>query len=189
MPVPFEARTRTKYVPAPTPVAANNVAVLPVLRFARLARPDDEPASRTYPVGAHPPLGAVQVSVSVEPATFAVKPDGAPGRDRHEVVPPATVTTTSFDDGLRPALFFARTRTKYVPLGTSFAVSAGPILPVSKFARSASPAADPASTTYDEGGSPPVGGVHPSVTVCADAAPCKLSGAVGATDAAPAGRN
>src|SRR6266851_2945636 len=41
----FFARMRTKYVPAPTPGAKNDVAVLSVSKFARFAAPGYDPAS------------------------------------------------------------------------------------------------------------------------------------------------
>src|SRR5215470_5590766 len=105
----------------------------------------------TYPVGAQLPAGAVHASVTVDPLVDTLNPAGAPGA--HEP-PPLTVTITSFDGPLTPAPFFARTRTKYVPAGTLSTFSAGAGFPVSTFARSVRPLADPASTTYDEGGSP-----------------------------------
>ena len=46
-PMPFAARTRTKYVPAPTPLAEKLVEVLPVLRVVRSERPVAETASIT----------------------------------------------------------------------------------------------------------------------------------------------
>ena len=47
VPAAFEARSRTKYVPAGTPDVENVVAVLPVLKFATLLEPPADPASST----------------------------------------------------------------------------------------------------------------------------------------------
>ena len=44
VPLAFDARTRTKYVPAPTPPAEKMVAAFPVLKFARSASPELDPA-------------------------------------------------------------------------------------------------------------------------------------------------
>jgi hypothetical protein len=61
--------------------------------------------------------------------------------------PAATVTRTSLDAALVPAEFFARTRTKYVPLPTPDALkfTAGPV--VETTARLLNPVAEPASRT------------------------------------------
>jgi hypothetical protein len=69
---------------------------------------------------------------------------------------------TSFDVLLVPQAFRARTRTKYVP-GAATAVRDEAVLPVTKFAMSVAPEADPASTTYVVTG--PVGAVHDNTTV------------------------
>jgi hypothetical protein len=69
------------------------------------------------------------------------------GAHRRVVSPAATVTRTSLDAALVPAEFFARTRTKYVPLPTPDALkfTAGP--DVETTARLLNPVADPASRT------------------------------------------
>src|SRR2546426_538875 len=102
---------RTKYVPLETPPAMKLVAVLPVENDARLLIPAAEPASMRYPVGAHPPVGACHVSVTVGPFAAAVSPLGAPGV---VVQPPpfCTMTTISFDAPLVPPALRARIRTK-----------------------------------------------------------------------------
>ena len=47
VPLALFASTRTKYEPAPTPVAVSVGELDPVLALARLARPEDEPAWST----------------------------------------------------------------------------------------------------------------------------------------------
>jgi hypothetical protein len=81
--------------------------------FARSFLPGDDPASMPYVVGAHPLLGACQVSVTVEPVTVDARPKGAPGAPLHGIgpVPPPTVTMISLDAPLTPDEFFALTRT------------------------------------------------------------------------------
>src|SRR5262249_20265255 len=55
-----------------------------------------------------------------------------------------TVNTTSFDGGLIPQTFLARTRTKYVPGGAE-PVSVGEVLRKSSVPRSVRPGAEPDS--------------------------------------------
>ena len=95
--------------------------------------------------------------------------------------PPATVTTISLEGALVPLAFRARTRTKYVPGATPVAVSAGIDDPVSALARLLSPVAEPASRTYEVGGSPPAGAVHVKTTVVPETAVARAVGATGAT--------
>jgi hypothetical protein len=108
--LPLPARTRTKYVPALTPLAENKRKALPVEKLARLLAPGDEPASMIYVVGAHPPTGAAHVKVTENPLTIAVKLSGAPGLPLQG--PTETLTTISPDEAPTPELFLARTRTK-----------------------------------------------------------------------------
>src|SRR5207244_12343997 len=108
-PLPFVARTRTKYVPFATPRARSDVAALPVEKDVTLLRPDPEPASIVYVVAAQPDGAACQLRATALPVTAAVSPVGAPGAPTHT---PSTVTTTSLDAPLVPAAFRARTRTK-----------------------------------------------------------------------------
>jgi hypothetical protein len=111
VPLPFAARTRTKYVPAATPVVEKLVEVLPVLKFARLARPVDEPASITYPVAAHPVTALFQVTVTDVPLTLEERPVGVPGGPTHGDGPPVTTTVISLEAPPVPALLRPRTRT------------------------------------------------------------------------------
>jgi len=74
-PLASMARTRTKYVPAGTPVVENVVSALPVGRLARLADPLLDPASMRYETA---PAVAVHVSVTVVPMTVLVRLVGAP---------------------------------------------------------------------------------------------------------------
>ena len=109
--------------------------------------PGDVPAFRMYEVGVQPPVGAFHVSATVLPVTVLVSPVGAPGAAVHGPDPPPTVKTTSLDAA--PSVRSnarARTRTKYVPLGTWGIVSVFALLPVSKLATLLSPLDDPAST-------------------------------------------
>ena len=109
-PQAFFARTRTKYVPDPTPVAVYDVAGLCVSKFARFAAPGADPASITY--DALPPLGACQLSTTVDPATS--KPNAGGGATALEHGAPAmpTPTITSFDAALMlPSTPWARMRT------------------------------------------------------------------------------
>src|SRR6266536_1708637 len=124
------------------PDAENVVAVDPVLTFVRFESPDAEPASSTYPVVAQP-VAALHERLNEVPFTEADRPDGAPGGVEH--TPPPTATITSFDGALDAPPLFARTRTKYEPAGTPVTVSVTAAFPVSKFARSTRPLADPAS--------------------------------------------
>ena len=110
-PVPkrFVARTRTKKSPAGTLPTDNDVATLPVEKLARSLSPGDDPAEITYAAGLPPDLGTFHASVTVDPLTLVTSPLGTPG------APGAcgpTVTITSFEGGLVPAPFVARTRTK-----------------------------------------------------------------------------
>src|SRR5262245_40950404 len=66
-------------MPAGTLSTVSAVALLPVSKFARSARPPDDPASTTYEAGASPPPGAAQTSVTRAPATVEVRPLGAVG--------------------------------------------------------------------------------------------------------------
>src|SRR5438876_87648 len=75
----FRARTRTKYAPGLTPLAVNEVDVLPVFRLAMFDRPDAEPASMRYEVAAQTLAVAVQFNVTVAPFTLASNPVGALG--------------------------------------------------------------------------------------------------------------
>ena len=88
------------------------------------------------------------------------------------------------DGALVPLALRARTRTKYVPAPTPVAVSAGVDEPVSELARLARPLADPASSTYDTGGSPADGAVHVITTVEPETAATSAVGALGATSGA-----
>jgi hypothetical protein len=147
-------------VPAPTPLAENVVAVLPVLKFARFESPVADPASITKPVGAQPPAGAVQEIVTDDPVAEPVRPVGAPGAVT-QALPPTTMTV-SFEASLVPALLRALTRTKYVAAGTLVAVNVTAVLNVSNTMMLLAPAVDPASMTYDAGASPPAGAVQNS---------------------------
>ena len=80
-----------------------------------------------------------------KPLTDEVRPVGAPGAPVQP--PPPTMMTTSLDAALVPALFRARTRTKYVPAGTPVAVNDVAALNVSNTAMLVDPADDPASIT------------------------------------------
>src|SRR5437899_6946171 len=81
VPAALIAFTRTKYVPGVTPVVPNVVAIVPVFRLARFARPALDPASTTYAAGVPPVTGALQESVTLVPATAAVSAVGAPGAE------------------------------------------------------------------------------------------------------------
>ena len=80
LPMLVIVRTRTKYVPAPTPLAEKVVAVLPVETRARFDAPDDDPASIRYAVTR--PAGGVgggrHESVTLEPEEEAVRSNGGP---------------------------------------------------------------------------------------------------------------
>ena len=90
-------------MPLGTPAAAYVVTVDPVLKFARLVPPRDDPACSTYDEGGQPPEGGVQVNVTALPVDEAVNPVGGFGAAvQLEAV---TVTTTSFEAALVPALF------------------------------------------------------------------------------------
>ena len=122
--------------------------MLPVLKLARFESDGDDPASITYPVGEHPPLGAVHEKATSKPVAVPVSPLGALGALAHGpglLLP--TIRIVSFDSGLTSLRLFARRRTKYVPEGTPCTVSVKSVVPVSKFARLARPVDDPASTT------------------------------------------
>src|SRR5918996_3187028 len=127
------------------------VVGLNVSNVAKLVAPETEPTSITYDEGATP-VGAVHVSVTSEPETVNPKPVGALGSGH----PLPTVATTSFDGTLRPARLRARTRTKYVPGGAD-AVTAG-VRPSGNVPMSVAPAVVPASSTYEEGAPPSIGG-------------------------------
>ena len=111
VPQALRARTRTKYVPLPTPVATNPVAVVPVSLTRRFAWPGNDPASMMYEVGE--PLEAFQATVTVDPLTANRSPLAAAGGALHTAEPPepAMKANTSFEDGLVPASLTARTRT------------------------------------------------------------------------------
>src|SRR6266850_4467486 len=97
-PQAFLPRTRTKYVPAPTPVTVSVVAVPPVSKFARSASPLDDPASTMYDV-VGPTLG-FHCSVTVDPPTAEANPfGGAGGPEQGSGPPPSTSSVTSFDVG------------------------------------------------------------------------------------------
>src|SRR6185295_8460999 len=117
------------------------------------------------------------------PMTLPVRLSGG-DRTTHGLAPPATTNCASLDGALAPALFTARTRTKYVPDGTLNTASDVAALPVSKFAMLANPAAEPASITYDAGGSPPAGAVQASVTTVPLAVAVNPVGGPGATTGA-----
>src|SRR6476660_9085326 len=85
----LRARTRTKYVPAPTPVAIIDVDRLPVSLCAASVAPGREPASITYDVGL--PAAPIHASVTVEPLTSERRAAGAAGGPAH--VPPPLPTT------------------------------------------------------------------------------------------------
>ena len=84
-----------------------------------------------------------------DPLTDATSPVGGPGMQAAST----TVITTSLEGALDPELFFARTRTKYVPAGTPLTVKVVAGLPVSNTAMFAAPDDEPASMTYDVAGS------------------------------------
>ena len=67
-------------------MSTNDVAVLPVEKFARLAAPGVDPASIMYAVAAPPAAGAVHPSVTVEPAADALNDVGADGAGAVRVV-------------------------------------------------------------------------------------------------------
>src|SRR5438876_894264 len=73
----------------------------------------------------------------------------------------------------------------------SVASLAGALVPVSKFARSRRPVAEPASTTYDVGRSPPAGAIQESVTRAAadDTLPLRFDGLAGAVSGDDRGAN
>src|SRR5438552_4670087 len=108
VPHAFLARIRTKYLPAPTPVALSDVALPPRSLLTRFVEPGADPASRTYDVGWPP--AAPHTSVTVWPATVAESPPGTCGAAPHPDELPPTVSCTSFDGALTAALFAARTR-------------------------------------------------------------------------------
>ena len=101
-------------------------------------------------LGAQPPVGAFQKSVTVAPIIEAVRLTGAPGAPLHGPPPPTTIVT-SFDGPLVPAAFLARTRTKYVFAGTDVAWKPAAVEPVSKMRILLKPGAEPASITYEAG--------------------------------------
>lgn len=109
-PYTFAARTRTKYVPAGTPVAENAVALLPVFEVAMLLRPDAVPACRMYVVGAHPPAGAFHDICNVDPLTNPPKPLGAFGAFVQPPPEPTTRTASLEGGPLTPPALSARTR-------------------------------------------------------------------------------
>src|SRR5262249_25220801 len=116
------------------------------------------------------------MSVTVDPFTTGKSASGGPGGDSDGPI----VTRISFDGGLTPAAFAARTRMKRVPPPASVAEKLVAVEPVEKFATSTPPLVDPASTTYDVGGLPLAGGVHLSVRVEPNtlaASPCGAPGA------------
>jgi hypothetical protein len=71
-------------VPAPTPLAENDVAVLPVEKLTRFAVPGSDPASMTNEMVASTAGGPTHVSVTELPLIFAMRLLGASGN------PPAT---------------------------------------------------------------------------------------------------
>jgi hypothetical protein len=67
-------------------LVATKRVTLPTLSFASALDPTVDPAWRMYDVGAHPPLGALQVIVTVPPLTLVARPVGAPpGRRRGSI--------------------------------------------------------------------------------------------------------
>jgi hypothetical protein len=150
-----------------------------VSKITTLLAPRELPASTTYDAGTLPPLGAVQLKTTEDPLTAAASPEGGSA-----AVHP-TVMTTSFEVCvLVPAPFLARRRTKYVPLGTFATLIDAAGLLVSKTAMFALPGADPASTTYELGGSPIVGADHVRATVVPMIRKLRFEGPPGAASAA-----
>ena len=123
-----------------------------------------------------------KVPVSVEPLCWntTTMPEPAHVPDRFDAGAVPTVTMTSFDAPLTPVLAPARTRTKYVPLGTPLAENVVAVDPVLKLARLFAPLEEPASITYDVAGSGDVGTSHVSVTVLPLTDEVRFGGAVGA---------
>jgi len=144
----------------------NDVPGVCVEKLARLLSPGDDPASIRYAVGGPPDVGGFQTNDAVEPLTLIAKRLGGPGTPSGDGpgAPVPTTATTSFDGGLVPPLFPARTRTKYVPVGTCCTVMVVATLSVEKTAKSLPPLNEPASTIYVVGTAPEAAGSHDSVT-------------------------
>jgi len=106
------AWTRTKYVPAGTPPTDREVAALPVEKLARIAQ-----SGRRFQ------RNHVRRRISTGTGGIPSQRDGRPAHASDESawrtgvpgVTGPTLTTTSFEGGLVPTLFVARTRTKKVP--------------------------------------------------------------------------
>jgi hypothetical protein len=93
-------------VPAPTPVAVIDVALLRSL-FARFANPGRAPASMMYEVG--DPVAALHAKLTTPPAlNVKASPVGAAGVTQGPA--PPTVRMASLDGALLPLAFTALTR-------------------------------------------------------------------------------
>ncbi len=78
--------------------------------------PGADPARSTYVVAGQP-VDAVQLNVTMLPASCAVRPVGASGWVEHGAPPAGTVASTTFDGGLSPNSLIPVTVTKYRPSG------------------------------------------------------------------------